>query len=116
MENTCKKGNCPEWKLHGDHCSNYVENWWTPKEPNSAPILIQDCAKVRTIFLLQDILIRLEGFQQAQEEQRNINTDLVNTMTEAITIIQENPDASLNIALKAGGKNPVGRLQAENNQ
>ena len=116
MENTCRKEKCPEWELHGDHCANFIENWWTPKEPNSAPILILDCAKVRTIFLLQDILIRLEGFQQAQEQQRNVNMDLINTMTEAITVIQENPNASLNIALTSGKANQVGRLQAGNNQ
>lgn len=79
MENTCNFSECKMAKKMGfetaSDCFNFIESWWTSLD--GQPKLIQDCAPRRTILMIQEHYNRLIGLQQAQEQQRNVNTQVL---------------------------------------
>ena len=73
MENTCNFKQCKFGKKHfkkADECFNYRETWWTPAD-GSTPVLLKDCAPVRTMIMVQNFTNQQIGLQQAMEQQRN---------------------------------------------
>jgi len=84
-----------------EDCENYLEGWWTPLEGEAK--LVKDCAKRRTMMMVQDLYNRTISLQQAQEEQRNnsekalmafarLSSEALKTLT---TIKNDNPDIVL---------------------
>lgn len=75
---TCDFDKCrfaKEFFTKKEDCFNYKETWW--KDPRSSePVLIGDCAPIRTLIMVQELSNRLVGVQKSQEEQRN-RSDLV---------------------------------------
>jgi len=74
IQNTCKKGECYWWGLTDGKCPNFIESWWKPSELNTGqPVLVADCAPIRTFLMVQELYNRLVGVQAVQEEMRNEN-------------------------------------------
>lgn len=73
MENTCHWDNCPfrkKMKLKkAEECPNFYENIFV--SPKDEKIIVQDCAPIRTMLMVQDVFNRLIGLQKATEGQRN---------------------------------------------
>ena len=73
MTNTCHFSKCvmaKRFKIKkAEECPNFVSSWWTQDE--GKPVLIEDCAPQRTMFMVQDLHNRLIGVQKSQEQQRN---------------------------------------------
>ena len=79
MENTCRKEKCPMWGLFNDPeepCINYVQSWWEDKQTGENK-LVCDCVPKRTFIMLQHIMNRMDGVQQASEEERNKSNKLL---------------------------------------
>jgi aspartate oxidase len=81
LTDTCKGSECFFWKAANGKCPNYMEFSWN-HQPTGEVYITQDCATVRNAFMLREILIRMEGFQRAQEEQRNASTQVMQNMVE----------------------------------
>lgn len=72
MENTCNFENCTFGKSmfnKAEQCFNYKETWWNI--PEEQPVLIKDCAPIRTLIMLQELSNRLIGVEKSQEQLRN---------------------------------------------
>jgi hypothetical protein len=69
MKDTCRKEGCYWWELCGDKCPDYIQTWW--KAPDQEPVLITDCARIRTFLMIQELSNRLVGVEKSQEEMRN---------------------------------------------
>lgn len=71
--NTCKKEVCifaKKVKIKYKNCPFYVEALWAPEDEKD-PIMIEDCAIVRGLLMIQDLHNKFVGLQQSQEELRN---------------------------------------------
>jgi hypothetical protein len=82
MKGTCNpidektgKAVCGMYELFGEvrKCPNFIESWWKPNplDGDQTPILVADCAPIRTMILIQELSNRLVGVEKAQEHLRN---------------------------------------------
>lgn len=72
MEGTCHFEKCifaKEFFKEARECFNFKETWWKPYE--GEPILVADCAPIRTMIMVQQLSDRLVGVERSQEEMRN---------------------------------------------
>ena len=88
MEDTCKFEKCFFYTLHGgnEKCPEYIELAWAPSNPTSeqgvVPHITHDCAKIRIVWQLQEILrnvIELRGDSNQARNKNNIVLDLFKT-------------------------------------
>ena len=80
-----------------EQCPNYMEHWFYPKDKD--PESIEDCAPRRTVEMLKDIHARLIALQKTDDQQRNVSADLVSAFGQVINTINENPSATLQMAI-----------------
>jgi len=86
MEGTCKSESCKLFDLLGgtiEQCPNFVQSMWTPKE-GGQPVLVKDCAPIRTMLMVQQLMNQQIGLQQAQEQQRNESHSIISMVKEAV--------------------------------
>jgi hypothetical protein len=83
LNSTCLKEKCPYWDIYEDKCPFYIETMWSPQE-GGQPTVMEDCSPKRTVLVVMDIMNRLVGVQQANEQQRNKTEDLLNVMLNVI--------------------------------
>lgn len=72
MEKTCKFETCTFGKAffkEPQECFNYKATWWQPLD--GPPVMVEDCAPVRTMLMVQDLSNRMVGVQKSQEQMRN---------------------------------------------
>lgn len=72
MEGTCNFEKCVFAKTffkEAKECFNYKEVWWKPLE--GEPKLVEECAPIRTLIMIQELSNRLVGVEKSQEELRN---------------------------------------------
>ena len=82
MEGTCHYQNCQFHQLIGgepEHCPNFKQTWWTSKE--GEPKMVNDCAPIRTLIMMQELHTRLIGLQAAQEQQRNESVKIMDAFS-----------------------------------
>jgi len=69
MEDTCNP-KCHKWKKFKKNCPFYLETTWI-KAGENVPRLVRDCAPKRTVFMLMDLIPRVDASQRASEQARN---------------------------------------------
>ena len=85
-EATCIGEKCPNYCPNcKENCPNYIETVWI-NEQNSKPIILEDCAPKRTIFMLMEMHNHLMGFKQYACETRNILQKLNNDTREFMAL------------------------------
>lgn len=89
MKNTCDE-ECPMWKAHGEHCPNYMVNYYREND-SSQELRVKDCAPKRLLLMLFDLNNLLLGLQKTSNEERNVNDRLTYAMFEAVKFANENP-------------------------
>lgn len=85
MENTCNFEKCKFGKdffSKPEECFNFKETWWKPLE--GEPLLVKDCAPIRTMLMVQGLHDRLIGVQQSQEQQRNKSDRIINAFSHIV--------------------------------
>jgi len=79
MEDTCNP-KCHKWKKFKKNCPFYLETTWI-KEGENVPQIAHDCAPKRTVFMLMDLIPRVDAAQKASEQSRNRASDTVRELT-----------------------------------
>ena len=74
MQNTCKESDCVVYKKlklkNQRECPNFIETGWKEHD-NTQPVMISDCAPIRTMLMLQTLYNRFIGVQKSSETQVN---------------------------------------------
>ena len=95
MDDTCKAKECKLHELLGgtpEQCPNFIQTAWTSQETGVSK-LVRDCAPIRTMLMIQELVNRTLGLQQAQEQQRNESHVVVDIVKKALTQrIKRGPD------------------------
>ena len=68
---TCNNIKCPYWKKWKENCPNFMKTGWRAAE-GGQPIYLNDCAPRRSVLMHMDQMERLEGWQKAAEQERNL--------------------------------------------
>ena len=85
MENTCNFDKCKFGQgffAKEEECFNFKETWWRPLE--GEPVLVKDCAPIRTMLMVQGLHDRLIGVQQSQEQQRNESSKIISVFNKIV--------------------------------
>jgi len=104
MKPTCREKECMHWSE--GRCPFSLETWWQPApEPGKKtdPVLLRDCAPIRTLMLVQELYNQQVRLQAAHEAQRNKAEELMKLYTNLITalgkkyntMIEERKDGTL---------------------
>lgn len=103
MQDTCNFEICAlrrKLKIKtGWECPNYLETTWVNEKKEN--IITKDCAPKRTCLSINDVLSRILTLQKTDENSRNTSTELINTIVKAVNIVQQNPEAQLNMNINS---------------
>jgi hypothetical protein len=78
-KDTCRKEKCKLWKqFKGEGCPNFYRNTFYPGGKMEEVRVVDDCAPIRIMLMLQELHSRLIGVQKGFEEQRNVSVDFIN--------------------------------------
>jgi hypothetical protein len=83
---TCKFAK--EFFSDREECFNYKATWWTPTD-GGEPIMIYDCAPIRTLIMVQELANGQIRLQKAQEQQRDRSDIAVRGLKEIIDAARE---------------------------
>ena len=86
MNDTCKAKDCKLHDLLGgepEQCPNFIQTCWTSDSGEVKPV--KDCAPVRTMLMVQQLMNQTLGLQQAQEQQRNESHIIINVLKKALS-------------------------------
>ncbi len=97
---TCNWGQCYFSQLFDkrDQCPYFHQLHWATAD-GGMQYSTDDCAAKKTMLMVQELFTRLIGVQQAREQERNAAHALVSELSNIIAIVQQNPQASVQILI-----------------